>query len=597
MLTITHEGGEMFDLPTGFSIEIEETNPIFNERGSQSVPVTLPATPRNKRLTGFADRLDTASAPPRLPPCTLSDGAAYQRTGRINIDNASGNSGFSVNIGFDNATAYQEWQNKKLSQLDLPYTFFLSDDEARTAIDALMGFGGSTTLSERYAMFEVRVEEQDTSSSEGGLNYPVAINDISRDTVYWEKRTIKQVIDNELTDVTVPPYYGLAPFMRVWYLLEQVFANLGLAMDGNPMQEVPELRRLVVLHNTADALCTKTIKPEELMPDCTVEDFLKALWVRFGLVYTIDPDRRTAKCTLMRDILATEPELCPDYTAHVASPLEITYNPLQYLKLSAQTSLTDASTYSDTMEGIRKVTKDMAHVTVRADRYPFEIPVLDLVSGRVVVRHGSDNSVELLGSAFTAFDPQTSGLDALELSSPDDFVPTRESRAGNLPCFLTRARHLHSEIEGVPEYLRSYPQCPLSFVFAIGRKGYTLPYVRPDREDKYRADYALGSHKISLLFDTPDGLFVNFWKDYDCVLRHDNRSVECLALFTKKELREINLLRPVRIHSVMCLIDTLTYSLPAENPVTVKMRFRPVQPMGLFNIEQEQKVDPLVWAT
>lgn len=35
---------EPLDIPAGFSVEIEDTNPIFNERGSQSIPATVPAS-------------------------------------------------------------------------------------------------------------------------------------------------------------------------------------------------------------------------------------------------------------------------------------------------------------------------------------------------------------------------------------------------------------------------------------------------------------------------------------------------------------------------------------------------------------------------
>lgn len=597
MLTITNADGKRFDLPEGFSIEIEETNPVFNERGSQSVPVTLPPSPLNKQLTGFASRLDTASAPGRLPECTVSDGAAYVRTGHINVDSAGGVSGISINIGFDNSTVYHEWQKKKLRDINFPYTFFQTDDELRAAVDALLLSKGSSELEERYAMFPVTVEEPEPA--EDGTVYSVQLNSINSDTEYWQERTVRQMIDNVLTDVTVPPFYGLTVFMRVWYLLELVFADLGYTMESNPLKNIQELSRLVVINNTGDALCTKVIKPEELMPDCTVEDFMKALWVRFGLVYTINPDRRTVRCRLLRDILLVSASGCPDFTFRMSSPPEITYNAPQYIRLSAQTSLPDAGAYSETMDGIRKATHDMMHLTVKAEKYSLlDTPQLNLVSGRVIVRHSEGNEVELLGTAFTAYDPQTVGLDALELSSPDDFVPTISySRDDQNPRFLVGARHFHSEIKGIPEYLRSEPECPLSFMFALGSKGYTIPYCMPLEHDKYRADYVSSEHRLSLLFDTPDGLFERFWSSYDRILRHDNRSVECEALFTKKDLRQIDMLQPVKIHGVLCLIDTLTYSLPAGNIVKVKMKLRPIQTMGTFDLVAEQKVDPLEWAT
>ena len=43
--------GEALDLPEGFSMAVEDTNPIFNDQGSQSIPATVPPTRRNNRLT------------------------------------------------------------------------------------------------------------------------------------------------------------------------------------------------------------------------------------------------------------------------------------------------------------------------------------------------------------------------------------------------------------------------------------------------------------------------------------------------------------------------------------------------------------------
>lgn len=51
--------GEALDLPEGFSMAVEDTNPIFNDQGSQSIPATVPPTRRNNRLTATLSELTT----------------------------------------------------------------------------------------------------------------------------------------------------------------------------------------------------------------------------------------------------------------------------------------------------------------------------------------------------------------------------------------------------------------------------------------------------------------------------------------------------------------------------------------------------------
>lgn len=51
------KNGEILDLKEN-QIEIDNTSPIFNMKGTQSVSINFPKTPKNLRLFGFPNRLD-----------------------------------------------------------------------------------------------------------------------------------------------------------------------------------------------------------------------------------------------------------------------------------------------------------------------------------------------------------------------------------------------------------------------------------------------------------------------------------------------------------------------------------------------------------
>ena len=94
------------DLPQDFAFSVEDTSPIFNDRGSQSLPATVPLSGRNCLLLDAAHRLD-AGADPNSPEktATVIDGPITRR-GTLNVTDAGRRGGLTFNIGFDNSTAY-----------------------------------------------------------------------------------------------------------------------------------------------------------------------------------------------------------------------------------------------------------------------------------------------------------------------------------------------------------------------------------------------------------------------------------------------------------------------------------------------------------
>ena len=337
--------GTSLDLPEDFLIGIEDNSPIYNERGSQSIPVMVPATDKNCKVMGFPNRLDSAyeqNNPNKK--ASLIDGA-YIRSGLMNVTGASSRDGITFNIGFDNSTAYATWKEKRLCDLDNLPEYKVEDIQGETEITHLLDY--------LYNIYQAADPQKHDFAV-----FPIAISKEEVDgTIYWEMlnqlhnspslhcpleqpRNIKRVVDGVLTDITVPEGYGVSPFLRVWRVVELVFDNLGLKLLRNPFKEDLDLARLVVLNNSADTLCVSKIKYCDLMPDSTVSQFMNALWVRFGLVYDIDYDAATVDLRLIRDIVDKPGmEVWDSYMTDIE---QITYNMPQYLKLSAKTSLDGA---------------------------------------------------------------------------------------------------------------------------------------------------------------------------------------------------------------------------------------------------------------
>ncbi len=663
--------GEALDLPSGFSIEIEDSNPIYNDRGSQSIPATVPATSRNNRLLSFPARLDTGTAP-NFPEqaATVKDGA-YIRSGAMNITEAGKKEGITFNVGFDNSTAYAKWQKRKLAELSGLPTYkpgaaidFLLEELSRT-------YRQPDPQKDDFAVFPLAVNKESDSN---GKAYWEILNIVGNNSLV-QPTTVKRLIDGEVTEVNVPQGYMVSPFLRVWRIIELIFADLGLTVLNNPFKSNRELSRLVVLNNAADACCNGSVRYADLMPDSTVEEFMNALWVRFGLVYNINFDTATVQLELIRDIIRKNVSYSID--GLLAGRYKITYNERQYIKLSAKSSIEGAAPSHERFEDFAKgldvsqvrlgnavsqwqntgtpeepkwdgdVRDDWYEVDPDNPDYPDppdpwgdeepDYPDNDQDDGRddyddrdyYAVRSASrakasadtgscflarefisgmwyrldskNGKIRLQSSGFFNWDPQPDGIAPLELSSDDEWVPViRVSNVGTgtghsyndmCPTYLFGARHYHSYIKGSDETDEDGDTTPLAFMFAYTKIKKSFGRLTPEDDSGQKIILDDGTTPtISLLFQFKDGLFNRFWADYDEILRHGNRSVEVSAVLSKPDLLGLDLLTPVRMGNIRCLIDTATYSLPSGRNVSVDLKLRTIQTHGDYDIKKEQNV-------
>ncbi len=673
--------GTALDLPPGFFIEIEDSSPIYNDYGSQSVPATVPATRRNNRLLSFPGRIDTGTDPNIPEHAAVVRDGSYIRRGTMNITEAGIREGITFNIGFDNSTAYAAWQKKKLSELSGLPTYYPADQEGGYQIDWLLDelyrvYQNPDPQKDDFAVFPLAIAKESAGSGEDEKIYWQILNLVA-DRGLSQPDKVNRIINGEITQVSIPAGYMVSPFLRVWRILELIFSDLGLSLASNPFAQSLELSRLVVLNNAADSCCRASIRYADLMPDCTVEEFLNALWVRFGLVYNINDNKAAANLALIRDIIHRESNYTID--GHLSDTYKISYENGQYIKMSAKSSIDGAAPSHNRFEDFSKGLDISSvclgsHVSqwqntgtpdepkwdgdIRDDRYDYpdpddpeypdppdpwenEYPEIDyenndyespeyykapesavtditnprtapsdkksgflareFVSGMWYSLDSSNGKINLRSSSFFDWDPQTEGLDPLELSSDDEWVPViRVSNVGTgtghsyndmCPTYLFGARHYHSYIKGCDEDKDDGDKTPLAFMFAYTKMRKSFGRLTPEDESGQKMILDDGTTPtISLLFQFKDGLFKQFWADYDEILRHGNRTVETTVVFSKPELCRLDVMEPVRVGNIRCLIDTAVYTLPSGREVTVDIKLRTIQTQGDYDIDKEQNV-------
>lgn len=615
--------GEDLDLFKGFTIPIEETSPIFNDIGSQSIAVGLPDTPRNRRILAFPRRPDAAgNRRSTSVGCTVTSGA-YQRSGILNADSASDRE-ISVSIGFGNSMAYDAWRSCRLSELDtLPCWRFRDMDAVANEMRRL--FTGADPQTDDLTVFPVCIGEEEIKEKldgepKEGETYFEILNNFHEDNDIFlpageKERRMMRVIDGSEAMITVPNGYGCTPFVRVWRILEAVFSDLGLLMDRNPFREDGQLARLVVLNNTADSLCACTLDYAELMPDCTVEEFLNALFVRFGLVYRTDFDSGIAHIRLVREIMGRTPSL--DLDPYLTKAPETEMRSPQYVRLSAATSIEGAAPSTSRLEdfipdyslfGKDEPEKEEASSGTgeagpkpdfwRIDRTDWRppsafLPYWEGYTGTLwrqdVWGYGGGGS----SSSFFVWDPQPDGCEPMDLASADECCPVRligpfsgggRDHSYFWPAFTVGARHRHTYTKSSAAEKDS--ECPLSFMFALQYDsgtpyaGYTeglLSAYRYEDEGPIYGDDG-SPFRLSLYFQLSIGHYVWFWKDFDRMLRDADRRVSVSVRMEGVKLRSLDVLTPVRLGGVPMLIDTADTVIGDGPYATADMVLIPMMP-------------------
>lgn len=592
MLKIKTNKGYL-DLGGDFTVQIDEKSPVMNDRGSQTVPVTIPCTSNNAKIIGFAHRLDMGVKPMNEDQaCTVLDGV-YKRTGKINIVSAGKKEGVTLNIGFDNSEAYSAWKAKKLNAIALPVKEYSSVNSLCTHLQQVLG-----GYQADYAVFQIMTgnDSKDNQSYPKYLNYITPVSEGSK--VYrlrYQTRTETFLINGTPTAVTLPEGYGVTAFLYVWRVLELVFSEFGYTITENPFKTDKQLYNLVILNNAVDCCVKGKLSYADLMPDCTVDDFLNALYVRFGLVYNVSSDTKTATLRLIRDIVDDVPDI--DLSRSLTDEPLITYETARQMKLSAKTSFTGAAPSVERFEDYLKDQKVARLTKVDISKRVIHLNYEE-TTGRWFKWDEDNNRLTYSSSSFFSWDRKTDNIEDNELTSDDECVPMDFAPNGILsPQYLADYVHRYTYLKTSSnnnDEDSEKVETPLSFVFAFTSSqnskypfGSVLPYTSEGEEVVLKDG---SKHTISLLFQYKNGLFINFWKKYDAIIRHSFNQVEINALLPVHQLMSMDILAPVALRGQYMLFDGFSYSLPANKIMPVVLTLKTLRLIAPYNLDEEHLI-------
>lgn len=594
-LTIKTQKG-IYDVPGDFQMEVEITSPIYTDKGSQTLASTLPGTKRNLYLVDYIHREDIVNAPGKDVMAIIADGI-YRRTGKQNITSASRESGIVANFGFDESLMYEAWNNVSLKKL--PGLPIFRPEGGITAVMNHLSDVMRYYVSADYYVFPIQVKAESLND----VVYPEFINPIEKtNDIYSLKknaRTEKMVLSGSLVDVKVPAGYGISPFIKVSKILELIFSAYDFKLIENPFATHYQLKKMVVLNNAADAIVQGQIEYKNMMPDCSINDFLDALFCRTGAKVFVDGNTRTAKVILMKDAITASS--FADWTLFKSSDLVPSYGAAKQLKLSAGTSFEGANVECDSFEEFLNQYKGI--VTEVKNTVPGYIPddtyiCYQASTGRFYKRNIITKSVSMVSSDFFPWDKKTANIDYEEVTGADECLPMAFTNNLLVPQYLAGTVNLNTTLRGA-KIEEQKEDTPLCFCFAMGiatdEKGNSLGYyfgssLCRDPAGNYFCDESGNTYNYSLVFRGKDGAFNRFFKKWDAILRHSNHTLNGKFNLDRINLTKIDTGRPLSISGQKVMIESVKHTMPyrIDKPATVKLRT--IKLLKPYDLELEQGI-------
>ena len=606
------EKEENYQLHEGTKIEVERTNPFFNDYGEQTTPLDIPASEHNRRLLGYPDifghreKMQTAEV-------SIQDGE-YHAQCRQFVLSATRRGSISTSFYINDGSLYSRIQNVKLKDIFQDDIIQFPGDTIEQRIDNAIQFCRSLRdgTHEKFAIFPVLLT--DDSGLDHGFNFKF-LNALGKEELrrFYARRdessfTAPGSIPHEdvtlfITDaagsqcdfynatdrveyvdqipISLSPGYYISPFVRANYVLKQVFLHFGYTLQPNFFTQTQPFASMVLLNNVIDPLVNGQLKVADLLPDVTVADFLAVFRKKFCCEFTNDEGRRTANIVFLRDIIDSRP--IADLSHCLAAEPAIQYKSAKDFKrvvlASGETLDSDATDSCDDIKSL-------------AQNNP--AAYLDIFTG-AFYKEGFSGNYKVLTKVAEASMPYNTGEETEErkIEIPDCIPEFRnliykgsvggydyEQRMGTW-LYAGNSTTLNSKmvITGDDNQEDTQQQGKLATMLAFAYislgnmpEGTISPYdihastyfpTRTTQNTPKLWDYAL-------YYYGPDGIFERFWRQADTLHRNALQETKMKLLLSQSQKQNLPPWAKVAVRGATFFLNKLKFTLggkdePAES--------------------------------
>lgn len=603
------EKGEDYNLKPDTQIQIERTNPFFNDYGEQSTPLELPASERNRRLLGFPDSFGRRV---KMQPTdvAIQDGEYFSQCRQV-VLSAQYEGSISTSFYMNDGSFYSRIQNVKLKDI-FKNEFIPGVNNVEEGIDFCRRL--RTNESDEYGIFPVLLT--DDSGVKSGLNYKV-LNAYGRDQVlkwskiypWWDFQfPVAQAFNPDIAEadcdfynavqrieyvdnipITLTPGYYISPFIRVNYLLKRVFAHFGYTLQDNFFTRTDPFRKMVVVNNVMDVLVNGRIKIADLVPDCSCADFIAAFRKKFCCEFTSDEGKRTADVIFLRDALNAAPE--EDLTRQVTQEPTLSYkSEKDYKRVTLSPAEKVDTDLSDTFDDFDGMVKSNPGAYFNQEDGAF-------------YKLGWSGNYEVLTKIGEASQDYNTGdkLEAKEIKVPEVIPEFRTlSYKGTVDeadftydigqfLYIGAYKSLNSKmvITGKDKEETSESASKQKTMFAFNYLSSGRPEGSISAYDLYDSTHPR-IFDYALYYNGMYGIFERFYRDYDLLLRNSLHETKVKLLLSQSQKQNLPSYAKVVIRGVPFLFNKLKFTLggktePVESELYTVTLMEPINEAPTIN--------------
>lgn len=593
------EKGEDYNLKPDTQIQVERTNPFFNDYGEQTTPLELPTSERNRRLLGFPDSFGRRVKMSAVD-VAIQDGEYFAQCRQV-VLSAQHKGSISTSFYINDGSFYSRIQKVKLKDIFkdeyIPGVF-----TPEQGIEFCRGLRDNTN--EQYGIFPVLLT--DDSGVDSGFNYKM-LNAYGKqktippkDVWVWTQQGYKLISVTNLSafspdesgedcdfynavqrteyvgevPITLAPGYYISPFIRSNYLLKRIFAYFGYELQNNFFTITKPFSKMVVVNNVIDALVNGRIKVADLVPDVTCADFIAVFRKKFCCEFVSDEGMRTTDIIFLRDALAARPT--EDLTHCLTEEPTISYKAEKdYQRVtitSADKVETELSDSYDDLDSMVKANPSAYFNPLDGAFYK------DGFSGDYCV-------ITKIGEASQDYNTGEE-LEPKEIKVPDVIPEFRQLK------YKTTVDKTEVKIDfGTYLYVGSYISLNSKMVVAGENKEsvsesaskqntmLAFSYISGSQPEGTISSYDIYNPTHPRIFDYalfyhgPDGIFEKFYRDYDLLLRNSLHEMKVKLLLSQSQKQNLPSYAKVVIRGVAFFFNKLKFTLGGKNePVESEMR-------------------------
>lgn len=603
--------GKTYQLGEGAKLEVERTNPFFNDYGEMTTPLDIPASDYNRMILGYPD---TFGLREKMVAANVSieDGEYFAQCRQI-VLSAQHKGNISSSFYINDGSFYSKIQNVKLKSI-------FKDEmiPGCSTIDECISFCRSIIggKNENYDIFPVLLT--DDSGKDAGYDYKI-LNGWGNqqklpDAKYWRFKNTggyeyvaapdaydfvtcagksnrfqgefnRTEYVNEIP-VSLTRGYYISPFIRANYVLKRVFKYFGYDLQENFFTRTEPFTKMVLVNNVIDVMVNGHIRIEDLLPDVSVSDFLSVFRKKFLCEFISDEGTHQASIIFLNDAVESAP--VADLTRQMTEEPTLSYKTASdykrvVLRAKHQADSDAEDSYDDLKDMLAKNTGayfDKVDGCFYKDGYSGNYHVKSKIGEGSQSYDTGEEDTDTQDIEIPEMIPETRTLKYRQ-SADDDTISREMGRFLYIGSYATLNSSMKVATEDNSESSEEAVTTPVMLAFPyVSTDGmpcgtvtaYDIHYEYDNRfgppshaseESLYRKifDYAL-------VYNGDDGIFEKFYRQYDLLLRNSLQELKVKLLLTQSQKQNLPSHAKVVIRGVSFFFNKLKFALGGKSEPT-----------------------------